>query len=98
MRSTSSDQTPKLTGVCSGFVSGSAAKEVKFWEWSIIGQQPDQARQLTINNTRTLEMTDDVLCVRISPNGLSPGCPGRPFVVMPCFTCGKDLNELFITA
>ncbi|KAL3161937.1 hypothetical protein ABBQ38_009019 [Trebouxia sp. C0009 RCD-2024] len=53
----------------SGFVSGSAAKEVKFWEWAIVEQQDSQARQLTVNNTRTLEMTDDVLCVRISPNG-----------------------------
>lgn len=60
--------------MCSGFVSGSAAKEVKFWEWAIIEQQPGQARQLTVNNTRTLEMTDDVLCVRISPNGVSHGC------------------------
>lgn len=54
---------------CSGFVSGSADKEVKFWEWAIIEQEGVQARQLTINNTRTLKMTDDVLCVRISPNG-----------------------------
>lgn len=54
---------------CSGFVSGSAAKEVKFWEWAIVEQQASQARQLTVNNTRTLEMTDDVMCVRISPNG-----------------------------
>lgn len=53
----------------SGFVSGSAAKEVKFWEWAIVEQQASQARQLTVNNTRTLEMTDDVMCVRISPNG-----------------------------
>ena len=50
-------------------MSGSAAKEVKFWEWAIVEQQDSQARQLTVNNTRTLEMTDDVLCVRISPNG-----------------------------
>ena len=60
--------------MCSGFVSGSAAKEVKFWEWAIVEQQPGQARQLTVNHTRTLEMTDDVLCVRISPNGVSSGC------------------------
>ena len=64
--------------LCSGFVSGSAAKEVKFWEWAIVEQQAGQARQLTVNNTRTLEMTDDVLCVRISPNGTSPH---------PCNSC-----------
>ena len=50
-------------------MSGSAAKEVKFWEWAIIEQEGNQARQLTVSHTRTLEMTDDVLCVRISPNG-----------------------------
>ena len=55
---------------CSGFVSGSADKEVKFWEWSIVEQDGTQARQLTVNNTRTLKMTDEVLCVRISPNGM----------------------------
>lgn len=66
--------------VCSGFVSGSAAKEVKFWEWAIVEQQDSQARQLTVNNTRTLEMTDDVLCVRISPNGrpLGEACWALP--------------------
>jgi len=55
---------------CSGFVSGSADKEVKFWEWAIVEQDGTQARQLTVNNTRTLKMTDEVLCVRISPNGM----------------------------
>ncbi len=54
----------------SGFVSGSADKEVKFWEWAIVEQDGTQARQLTVNNTRTLKMTDEVLCVRISPNGM----------------------------
>ena len=55
---------------CSGFVSGSADKEIKFWEWAIVEQDGAQARQLTVNNTRTLKMTDEVLCVRISPNGM----------------------------
>lgn len=55
---------------CSGFVSGSAAQEVKFWEWAVTTEEGSQARQLTINNTRTLKMTEDVLCVRISPNGM----------------------------
>ena len=27
-------------------------------------------RRLTVKHTRTLRMTDDVLCVRISPNGV----------------------------
>lgn len=63
---------------CSGFVSGSADKEVKFWEWAIVEKDGTQARQLTVNNTRTLKMTDEVLCVRISPNGM------LPCAMLPC--------------
>lgn len=55
---------------CSGFISGSADKEVKFWEWAVVELEGVQARQLTVSNTRTLKMTDDVLCVRVSPNGV----------------------------
>ena len=51
-------------------MSGSAAQEVKFWEWAVASEEGSQARQLTVNNTRTLKMTEDVLCVRISPNGM----------------------------
>jgi U3 small nucleolar RNA-associated protein 12 len=54
----------------SGFVSGSADKNVKFWDYELV-QGNDQAggKQLNIRNTRTLQMADDVLCVRISPDG-----------------------------
>ena len=55
-------------------MSGSADKEVKFWEWAIVQQEGSQARQLTVRPTRTLKMTDDVLCVRISPNGAPFPC------------------------
>jgi len=54
----------------SGFVSGSADKSVKFWEW-VLRDQPDGAgpKQLSCENTRTLKLSDDVLCCRISPDG-----------------------------
>ena len=96
----------------SGFVSGSADKEVKFWEWDLVvpsdsesdqeeeeeeeeeeGSKKNKKRrkknqgnekmaskrksdsraprppQLSIAHSRTLTMTDDVLCVRLSPDG-----------------------------
>lgn len=69
-----------------GFVSGSADHELKFWEWQLTtsaleadGSGGAPARRLGIRHTRTLKMTDDVLCVRISPNGalLSTLCLAR---------------------
>lgn len=56
----------------SGIVSGGADKNVKFWEWNIIHQGSSEDSgpgTLGLAPTRTLTMTDDVLCVRISPNG-----------------------------
>ncbi|KAI6047282.1 WD-repeat-containing protein [Pisolithus marmoratus] len=49
-------------------VSGSADKEVKFWEF----QQETAARveqSFSLIHARTLKMSDDVLSVRYSPNG-----------------------------
>jgi U3 small nucleolar RNA-associated protein 12 len=54
----------------SGFVSGSADHDVKFWDWTLdSAPDGDGRRQLGIAHTRTLQMTDDVLGVKISPNG-----------------------------
>ncbi|KAJ7095283.1 WD-repeat-containing protein [Mycena belliarum] len=51
-------------------VSGSADKDVKFWEF---GQKASSgetdAKMLSLVHIRTLKMTDDVLNVRYSPNG-----------------------------
>ncbi|KAF9055211.1 WD40 repeat-like protein [Hymenopellis radicata] len=53
-------------------VSGSADKDVKFWEF---GQKAptesstQSGQTLTLTHIRTLKMTDDVLAVRYSPNG-----------------------------
>lgn len=60
-----------LPGGFAGFVSGSADHELKFWEWQLESGKGDEGRQqLTAKHTRTLKMTDDVLCVRISPDGV----------------------------
>ncbi|RPD67061.1 WD40 repeat-like protein [Lentinus tigrinus ALCF2SS1-7] len=55
-----------------GLVSGSADKDVKFWDFERKPANSDNPRSvalLTLVHIRTLKMTDDVLCVRYSPNG-----------------------------
>lgn len=59
----------------SGVVTGGADKELKFWEWEVIdkGNDEDQesggSKQLGLVLTKQATMTDDVLCVKISPDG-----------------------------
>ncbi|KAF7352875.1 WD-repeat-containing protein [Mycena venus] len=51
-------------------VSGSADKDVKFWDFELKKPSPEvNGRLLTLVHIRTLKMTDDVLSVRYSPNG-----------------------------
>lgn len=55
-----------------GFVSGSADKEVKFWEFELVADSDDhlsKSKRLTIIHTRTLQLSDDVLSVRLSQDG-----------------------------
>ncbi|KAG6918919.1 hypothetical protein DXG01_010574 [Tephrocybe rancida] len=52
--------------------SGSADKDVKFWEFArkdSTGDGTQNGKLLTLVHTRTLKMTDDVLAVKYSPNG-----------------------------
>ncbi|KAL0582040.1 beta transducin [Marasmius crinis-equi] len=52
-------------------VSGSADKEVKFWEFrhkEASDENTQSGRQLSLVHYRTLKMTDDILSVRYSPN------------------------------
>ena len=69
----------------SGFVSGSADKTVKFWDWTIVGGASDDeedeedeenprkpsssAQHLSIECTNTLTLPDDVLSIKFTPNG-----------------------------
>jgi len=50
-----------------GFVTGSADKEIKFWEFELVSDSKEaKAKRLSINNTRTLKMNDEILCVKYS--------------------------------
>ena len=52
----------------SGFVSASADKTVRFWEWTL-EKGEDGLRTLSFNHLRTLQMAEDVLSCQITPDG-----------------------------
>ncbi|WWC72303.1 uncharacterized protein I206_106265 [Kwoniella pini CBS 10737] len=65
-----------------GLVSGSEDKDVKFWDFELkeygegekvvdrLGRETVyKTKQLALTHVRTLKMTDDILCVKYSPNG-----------------------------
>ncbi|XP_043700893.1 WD repeat-containing protein 3 [Telopea speciosissima] len=52
----------------SGFVTGSADHDVKFWEYQLMQKPGQDSKHLTVTNIRTLNMKDDVLVVAISPD------------------------------
>ncbi|KAI8911921.1 WD40-repeat-containing domain protein [Powellomyces hirtus] len=54
-----------------GLTTGSQDKDVKFWDLAFV-EDPEYSRvqkRPTLVHTRTLKMSDDVLCVRHSPDG-----------------------------
>uniref|UniRef100_A0A8C4ERJ0 WD repeat-containing protein 3 n=1 Tax=Dicentrarchus labrax TaxID=13489 RepID=A0A8C4ERJ0_DICLA len=51
-----------------GIVTGSADKTVKFWEFELIKDQGTAQKRLTVKHTRTLQLEEDVLCVKFSPD------------------------------
>ena len=53
-----------------GIVTGGSDKEVKFWDFSAIedSEYSTSTRRLTLMHNRTLQMPDEVLCVKYSPN------------------------------
>ncbi|KAG8932945.1 hypothetical protein FRC02_000296 [Tulasnella sp. 418] len=60
------DLRPNKTGLA----TGSADKEVKFWDFDYTVEGPDGRKGgLALVHVKTLKMTDDVLAVRFSPNG-----------------------------
>ncbi|KAH9318231.1 hypothetical protein KI387_020000, partial [Taxus chinensis] len=58
---------PTIDG--SGFITGSADHDVKFWEYQLQQESDQASQQLTARNVKTLKMTEDVLMVRLSPTG-----------------------------
>ncbi|KAM4608896.1 WD repeat-containing protein 3 [Polymixia lowei] len=51
-----------------GIVTGGADKAVKFWEFELVKDQESSLKRLTVKHTRTLQLEEDVLCVKFSPN------------------------------
>ncbi|XP_062906768.1 WD repeat-containing protein 3 [Mobula hypostoma] len=51
-----------------GFVSGSADKTVKFWEFELVKDEDSTQTRLSLNHTRTLQLDEDILSVCYSPN------------------------------
>ncbi|KAI9504159.1 WD40-repeat-containing domain protein [Coemansia spiralis] len=56
-----------------GLVSGGADKCVKFWDFELVRDQQSTAsvvsrRRMTLEHVKTLQMSDDVLAVRCSPD------------------------------
>uniref|UniRef100_A0A3Q2QN19 WD repeat domain 3 n=1 Tax=Fundulus heteroclitus TaxID=8078 RepID=A0A3Q2QN19_FUNHE len=51
-----------------GIISGSADKTVKFWEFELIKDQGTDQKRLTVTHARTLQLEEDVLCVKLSPD------------------------------
>ncbi|XP_073166493.1 WD repeat-containing protein 3 isoform X5 [Lepidochelys kempii] len=51
-----------------GFVTGGADKCVKFWEFELVKDENGTQKRLSMKQTRILQLDEDVLCVRYSPN------------------------------
>nr|XP_015219591.1 PREDICTED: WD repeat-containing protein 3 [Lepisosteus oculatus] len=52
-----------------GIVTGGADKTVKFWQFELVkDKESGQSKRLTVSHTRTLQLDEDVLCVRYSPD------------------------------
>ncbi|GLI64000.1 hypothetical protein VaNZ11_007154, partial [Volvox africanus] len=51
-----------------GFFSGAADKTVKLWHWSVVAGEGG-AKSLRVSHVKTVSVADDVLSVRLSPDG-----------------------------
>ena len=53
-----------------GFVTGGADNKVNFWEYELIADKDSalQSKRLSCAHVKTLKMTDDVMCVKFSPD------------------------------
>ena len=69
------DENTSVWSMCmipdkSGFLSGGADKTVRFWLFELVDDEElKHKKRLTFNSTKTLKLDDDVLCIKISPNG-----------------------------
>ncbi|KAM9850764.1 WD repeat-containing protein 3 [Aulostomus maculatus] len=51
-----------------GIMTGGADKTVKFWEFELVKDQRTGQKRLTLKHTRTLQLEENVLCVKFSPD------------------------------
>lgn len=51
-----------------GVVTGSADKTVKFWDFELIKDEGTNQKRLMVKHARTLQLEEDVLCVKFSPD------------------------------
>uniref|UniRef100_A0A4W5PS78 WD repeat-containing protein 3 n=1 Tax=Hucho hucho TaxID=62062 RepID=A0A4W5PS78_9TELE len=51
-----------------GIVTGGTDKTVKFWEFELIKDKDAAQKRLTVKHMRTLQLDEDVLCVKYSPD------------------------------
>ncbi|XP_066124256.1 WD repeat-containing protein 3 isoform X2 [Saccopteryx bilineata] len=51
-----------------GFVTGGADKAVKFWDFELVKDENSPQKRLSVTQTRALQLEEDVLCVRYSPD------------------------------
>uniref|UniRef100_A0A8C8CQA0 WD repeat-containing protein 3 n=1 Tax=Oncorhynchus tshawytscha TaxID=74940 RepID=A0A8C8CQA0_ONCTS len=49
-------------------MTGGADKTVKFWEFELIKDEDAAQKRLTVKHVRTLQLDEDVLCVKYSPD------------------------------
>jgi U3 small nucleolar RNA-associated protein 12 len=53
-----------------GFLTGGADKEVKQWEFELVLKEEEQGRRtIGVVHTRTLKLGEEVLCIKMSPDG-----------------------------
>ncbi|CAG5865329.1 unnamed protein product [Menidia menidia] len=55
-------------GALWGIVTGGADKTVKFWDFELVKDQDTSQKRLAVKHTRTLQLEEDVLCVKLSPD------------------------------
>ncbi|XP_061547569.1 WD repeat-containing protein 3 [Phycodurus eques] len=51
-----------------GLVTGGADKTVKLWDFELVKDEASGHKRLTLKHTRTLQLEEDVLCVKFSPD------------------------------
>ncbi|KAI9332206.1 quinon protein alcohol dehydrogenase-like superfamily [Obelidium mucronatum] len=52
-----------------GITTGSADKDVKFWEFALMEEKGSGTKKLTLTHVRTLKLNEDVLAIRHSHDG-----------------------------